>query len=91
MVTIDAPETRAAVFAAAAASTYWETTNLGHHTKVWHDGCECTVELDHECRYLARITYRYGWGGTEFITGANATQEQHCGVVKAFWAASPSH
>jgi hypothetical protein len=91
MATIDNLDTRAAVFAAAAASTYWVTTNLGHHTKVWHGGDEYTVELDHECRYLARITYRYGWGGTEFITGANATQEQHRGVVKAFRAAPPSH
>jgi hypothetical protein len=91
MATIDNLDTRAAVFAAAAASTYWVTTNLGHHTKVWHGGDEYTVELDHECRYLARITYRYGRGGTEFITGANATQEQHRGVVKAFRAAPPSH
>lgn len=70
----------AAVFTAAAHSTHWTTTNLGPHTEVTHGGYTWTVELPASGEGKARITGRYGYGGTEHLD-IEATSLQTIGIV----------
>ncbi|MEU6628419.1 hypothetical protein ABZ905_09005 [Streptomyces parvus] len=60
--------TRNAIFEAAAKSTYWKRLNIGLRTEVSQDGYTYTVDVpsgDNPAQAL--ITYRAGYGGTEFL------------------------
>lgn len=70
------------VFTAAAQATRWTSTNLGPRTEIAHCGYTWTVELPAEGQGNARITGRYGYGGTELLD-IPATPGQTVGIVEA--------
>lgn len=82
--------TTEAVFAEAARSTSWKVTNLGPVTEVSHNGYTYSVQLapaDAPKPYPAAITYRAGYGGTDFLD-VPATWAQTAGIVEAAMAAT---
>ncbi|WP_228994703.1 hypothetical protein [Streptomyces sp. DH8] len=61
--------TRNAIFEAATQSTYWQRLNIGLRTKVSHGGYTYTVDVPSgDDPAQALITYREGYGGTEFLS-----------------------
>jgi hypothetical protein len=71
-----------AVFTAAATATRWTSTNLGPRTEINHSGYTWTVELPAEGEGNARISGRYGYGGTELLN-VPASPAQTIGIVEA--------
>lgn len=70
-----------AVFAAAATPTAtWTRTNLGPRAEITHGGYTWTVELPASGQGRARITGRYGYGGTEHLD-IPATWSQTAAIV----------
>lgn len=79
----------AAAFAAAADPTaHWTRTNLGPRTEICHHGYTWTVELPASGEGKARITGRYGYGGTERID-IEATWAQTIAIVDQAQAHRP--
>ncbi|MFJ5890324.1 hypothetical protein [Streptomyces californicus] len=63
--------TRNAIFESAAQSTHWQRLNIGLRTEVSHGGYKYTVDVPSgDDPAQALITYRAGYGGTEFLSEA---------------------
>lgn len=74
------------IFAAAATTTRWTSTNLGPRTEVHHAGYTWTIELPAEGHGSARIAGRHGYGGTELLD-VPATPAQTIGITEAAMSA----
>ncbi|MHA7956368.1 hypothetical protein ACX9I7_01230 [Streptomyces sp. L500] len=78
-ITIPTQTTRE-IFAAAVAAplTHWRRTNLGDQVEVsLGSSTRYTVEIDSSRRYLATVTWATDFGGSDTVTGAHATQDEH--------------
>ncbi|WP_199570559.1 hypothetical protein [Streptomyces murinus] len=81
--------TISAVFTAATTAAHWKRTNLGLMADVNHGSYGWTVLLpgDGTTPVQAEITYRAGYGGTEYV-GAVATWAQTIQLVESAMAAT---
>lgn len=78
-----------AIFAAAADSTYWTSTNLGRTTQVKHGSYTYYVRLP-KSEGKAFIAGRDGYGGSEYLD-IDATWAQTAPIVEAAMAATRVH
>ncbi|MFE2346159.1 hypothetical protein [Kitasatospora cineracea] len=86
-------ETASVLFTAAATATNWKATNLGRMTDINHGGDTWTVLLPSggpDEPVKAEITWRSGWGGTDYV-GLQATWGQTLQIVEAALAATRIH
>lgn len=81
IATATRPDTDA-VFTEASRATHWTRTNLGPTAEITHNGDTWTIELPAAGHGRARITGRYGYGGTTHLD-IPATWAQTAAITEA--------